>query len=134
MALPCWLRVREAWLAAVMFTVCVVGSSGCREHTAAQASRADAHTQADVEAPGPSAPVVAKPESESDGLIRRELRAAIDSDPALKDRAITFAIDNGDITVTGSVRTESERQKINELVMQVTGVKSVANALRVSPG
>ena len=60
--------------------------------------------------------------------------AVIEQDPALKDRAISFNVDNGDITVTGTVRTETERQRINELAMHVAGVKSVANALRVSPG
>ncbi len=60
------------------------------------------------------------------------LRAAIDQDPALKNRAITFSIDEGDMTVTGAVRTETERQKINELAMQISGVKSVANAVRVT--
>ena len=74
-----------------------------------------------------------RPESESDGRIRRELRAVIDRDPLLKDRAITFTIDNGDVTVTGSVSSDTERQTINEIVMQLNGVKSVANALRVSP-
>ena len=88
---------------------------------------------ADVRTSQARVPTAAKVESESDGLIRRQVRAAIDRDPELKDRAITFAIDNGDITVTGSVKTETERQKINELAMQVSGVKSVANALRVSP-
>lgn len=59
---------------------------------------------------------------------------AIAQDPALKERPISFTVDNGDVTVTGTVRTETERQKINELALHINGVKSVANALRVSPG
>ncbi|RPI51526.1 MAG: BON domain-containing protein, partial [Acidobacteria bacterium] len=38
---------------------------------------------------------------------------------------------NGDVSVTGTVRSEGERRKINDLAMNITGVKSVANALRV---
>lgn len=82
----------------------------------------------------PAVPELAKHESEADKRIRQEVDAVIEQDPALRDRPISFSIANGDMTVTGTVRTETERQKINELAMHVTGVKSVANALRVSPG
>jgi osmotically-inducible protein OsmY len=53
-------------------------------------------------------------------------------DPNLKDRNISFSVDGWDVTLTGVVKTEIERRKANELVMNVPGVKSVANALRVS--
>lgn len=82
----------------------------------------------------PAASELAKHESEADKRIRQEVDTVIEQDPALRDRPISFTVDNGDITVTGTVRTETERQKINELAMHVAGVKSVANALRVSPG
>jgi osmotically-inducible protein OsmY len=82
----------------------------------------------------PAAAQLTKHESEADKRIRQEVDAVIERDPALKDRAISLSVDNGDITVAGTVRTETERQKINELALHVAGVKSVANALRVSPG
>jgi len=80
----------------------------------------------------PDAAQLTKHESEADKRIRQEVDAVIEQDPALKDRPIRFSVDNGDITVTGTVRTETERQKVNELALHVAGVKSVANALRVS--
>ncbi len=76
-------------------------------------------------------PAVAVPENETDRTIRRELNRAIAEDPRLKDREISFLVSNGDISVTGTVRNEDERRKINDLAMNITGVKSVANALRV---
>jgi len=88
------------------------------------------HTRAEQS----TAPPAPAPESEADRIIRRELDTAIDQDPALKDRPISFTVGAGDITVTGAVRTEAERQKINELALHINGVKSVANAVRVSPG
>ena len=106
----------------------------CREQTSAQsASVPIGQSQSELRATPAAAPQIAEPESESDQAIRRALRAAIDQDAALKNRAITFLIDEGDITVSGTVKTETERQKINELAMQIDGVKSVANAVRVSP-
>ncbi|MEO5739137.1 MAG: BON domain-containing protein [Vicinamibacterales bacterium] len=64
--------------------------------------------------------------------IRRDLTLAIARDVDLADRGITFIVANGDVSVTGIVRTEDERKKMNDLAMNVDGVKSVANALRVA--
>ena len=61
-----------------------------------------------------------------------QLDKAFSEDPTLKDRDISFSVDQGDVTLTGDVHTETERRKANEVVMNVPGVKSVANALRVS--
>jgi len=74
-----------------------------------------------------------EPEREGDRIIRHELSTVIARDAALKDRRITFTVDAGDIAVAGTVRTENDRQKINEIAMHINGVKSVANALRVAP-
>lgn len=72
------------------------------------------------------------PESAEDRGIRRNLNLAIAQDPSLKERQISFLVSNGDVSVTGIVKSEDERKKINELAMNIVGVKSVANALRVS--
>lgn len=71
------------------------------------------------------------PENEADRAIRQELTQAIAADPHLKDRSISFLVTNGDISVSGTVRSEQERRRINDLAMNVDGVKSVANALRI---
>ena len=72
------------------------------------------------------------PQNSGDRTIRRELNLAIDRDTDLKDRDISFIVNHGDVSVTGIVRNESERERINELAMGIPGVRSVANALRVS--
>jgi osmotically-inducible protein OsmY len=61
-----------------------------------------------------------------------QLDKSIADEPSLKHRDISFSVDGGDVTLTGTVRTEAERRKANEVVMNVPGVRSVANALRVS--
>ena len=52
--------------------------------------------------------------------------------PDLRSRDISFIVSNGDISVTGEVRTEDERKKFNDLAMGIGGVKSVANNLRIA--
>ena len=79
---------------------------------------------------GPATPV--RVETDLERSIRVQLDKAFSDDPGLKDRHISFSVDGWDVTLTGDVKTEPERKKANELVMNVPGVKSVANALRVS--
>ena len=67
----------------------------------------------------------------ADISIRRHLNASISRDAALKTCEISFIVTNGDVNVTGTVRTEAERRKMNDLAMSIDGVKSVANALRI---
>jgi osmotically-inducible protein OsmY len=66
-----------------------------------------------------------------DVAIGRDLKLAIDGDASLRGRQIDFVVVNGDVSVTGTVHSEEERTRINDLAMAIGGVKSVANALRV---
>ncbi len=77
-----------------------------------------------------SAPV-AVPDNPIDKAIRRDLNLAISRDSDLKNRRINFIVANGDVSVSGTVGTEEERRRINDLAMNVPGVKSVANALLI---
>lgn len=86
-----------------------------------------------VEAPAPREALPARTENDLDRTIRVQLNRRFSDEPELKNREISFTVDDGDITITGTVRTDSEREKTNELAINVPGVKSVANALRVSP-
>jgi osmotically-inducible protein OsmY len=128
------LHVHRSCLAALVAAT-LAGLPACREQPSAeQAAAGTGQEPAQMHPARPAVTELAKPESEADKRIRHDVDTVIEQDPALRDRPITFTVDNGDITVTGTVRTETERQKINELAMHVPGVKSVANALRVSPG
>jgi osmotically-inducible protein OsmY len=77
-------------------------------------------------------PAISVPQNPVDRRIRHDLNVAIDSDPDLRDRAISFVVSNGDVTVSGTARTEKECRKISDLVMSISGVKSVANNVRVA--
>ena len=125
----CYLYSRMSrGLFLVMLVVSV--STACGANTATQEQSRESPPQADVE---PAAPTtIAVPENPADRSIRRQLQLSISQDAELKDREISFIVSNGDVNVTGTVRTEEERKKINDLAMNISGVKSVANALRVA--
>ena len=110
---------------------------GCGASTASQERDAelplglDATPRAPVSSVGSPAPV-AVPDNPIDKAIRRDLNVAISHDADLKDRRISFIVANGDVSVSGTVGTEEERRRINDLAMNVPGVKSVANALLIA--
>jgi len=82
----------------------------------------------------PPAPAVQAVDSENDidRAVHIEIDHAFSFEPVLKDQTIHIIVDDGDVTLTGTVKTETQREKANELAINVPGVRSVANAVRVS--
>jgi 3-oxoacyl-ACP reductase-like protein len=122
----------------VLAAALVAASVACREDTAAQSSATAHSTQTHATTSAAptdtdTEPSAVLPLNPADRSIRRELNLAIDRDPELKDRSLIFVVGNGDVRVTGTVRTETERERINALALSIAGVKSIANEVRVSP-
>ena len=106
-------------------------STASQERDVEQPIRIGLAASAPVGATGAPAPV-AVPDNPTDKGIRRDLSLAISRDADLKNRRINFIVANGDVSVSGTVGTEEERRRINDLAMNVPGVKSVANALLIA--
>jgi len=68
-----------------------------------------------------------------DGDIRRELKAKVDNDEALKDRDINFDVNNGVVTIKGDVATAAEKQKVGQMAQSTENVTEVVNSLDVKP-
>lgn len=66
-----------------------------------------------------------------DGQIRSHLKDMIDKDPELHDRRVKFEVNNGVVTVKGSVKTAAEKNKVTDIVRLAPGVKDYANALEI---
>jgi len=122
----------------VIATLALTGACmGCGATTASQERDAElpirvaAAVREPVSSAGASAPVVV-PGNPIDKAIRRDLSLAISRDADLKNRRISFIVANGDVSISGTVGTEEERRRINDLAMNVPGVKSVANALLIA--
>jgi hyperosmotically inducible protein len=74
-----------------------------------------------------------KTADEMDGQIKSTLKKMVNDDPTLKDRDISFDVNNGVVTVKGDVQTAAEKNKVTELVRAAPGVKDMANALEIKP-
>jgi hyperosmotically inducible periplasmic protein len=68
-----------------------------------------------------------------DGAIKDRLKVLVDNDPNLKQRDITFTVNNGAVEVSGSVATAAEKSQVTDMVRSVAGVKDVANGLELKP-
>jgi osmotically-inducible protein OsmY len=68
-----------------------------------------------------------------DGDIKDQLKSMVDNDPVLRDRSITFEVNNGAVLVKGDVRTAGEKAKLTEIVRSAPGVKDFANAVEIKP-
>jgi osmotically-inducible protein OsmY len=124
--MPSNVLVAAVWLSTLTFSACCANVSS-QEQTPAP----EAYTMP-VARQKPAAPA-ARAENGVDRAIRIELEDVFSRDPLLKDQNIKFIVDGGDVTATGTVKTSKDRERVNQLAMSVPGVRSVANALRVSP-
>ncbi len=68
-----------------------------------------------------------------DGDIKRVLKNMVDSDPVLRDRSISFEVNNGAVTVKGEVLTADEKGRLTELVRAAPGVKDMVNVVEIKP-
>jgi hypothetical protein len=113
----------------------VIASAGCGASTSTQERQEGRQPEVVSHADRRGERHVAQravPDNPTDTSIRRDLNLAISHDADLKDRDITFIVANGDVSVSGAVRTEEERKKINDLAMSIARVKSVANAVLIA--
>ena len=75
-----------------------------------------------------------QPENDTDRKIIQDVRQALTSDDSLSTSAqnVTVVSSNGTVTLRGSVKDSTEKQKIAEKAMQVAGVSKVDNQITVT--
>jgi len=122
------LRMRPRGSLIVSASILGLALSACRGMPAPE----ETVTTPRLEAAAPKEALPARTENDLDRTIRMQLNELFSNDAGLKNREISFTVDNGNVTLTGTVRNEAERERTNELAIHVAGVRSVANALRVS--
>ena len=75
-----------------------------------------------------------QPTNEADTKVVQDVRQALTSDSSLSTAAqnVTVVASNGTVTLRGSVKDSSEKQKVADKAMQVAGVTNVDNQLTVT--
>jgi osmotically-inducible protein OsmY len=66
-----------------------------------------------------------------DAMVTARVKKAIYDDPALKVTDISVTTENSVVSLSGTVKTRSERTKAAEVARHVEGVKQVRNGLKV---
>jgi hyperosmotically inducible protein len=77
-----------------------------------------------------------QPENETDRKIAQQIRQKVVEDNSLSTTAhnVTIVSENGNVTLRGSVKDQSEKEKVAAAAKQVAGVNKVDNQLQVSGG
>jgi osmotically-inducible protein OsmY len=68
-----------------------------------------------------------------DSRLRDALDQLVDADPVLRERDVNFEVRNGDVAITGEVRTAEEKTRTARIAKAVHGVKEVTNRLEIRP-
>jgi hyperosmotically inducible periplasmic protein len=68
-----------------------------------------------------------------DGGIKTRLKDMVANDKELREHDIDFDVNNGIVTVKGTVQSAAEKTRVSQIVKDTPGVKDMANALEVKP-
>jgi hypothetical protein len=66
-----------------------------------------------------------------DATIESQIEKSLASDPSLSQLDVSTLIENGKVTLVGSVRSTDQKQKVERLVRAIKGVLAVDNQLVV---
>jgi len=113
-----------------LFLVFAIAACSKSDKSTSGASSSDSRVASNTGAPTASD----QPENETDRKIIQGVRQALTSDSSLSTAAqnVTVVSSNGNVTLRGSVKDDSEKQKIQEKAMQVAGVTNVDNQLTLT--
>lgn len=70
----------------------------------------------------------------SDERIREDANDRLTEHPLIDARQVSVTVDEGEITLSGTVRSRIEKRRAEDCVEDVSGVKHVQNNLRISTG
>ncbi|HWI16790.1 MAG TPA: BON domain-containing protein [Vicinamibacterales bacterium] len=68
----------------------------------------------------------------SDDRIREEICDCMTDDPVLDASEIEVVVEQGEVTLTGSVESRDQKRRAEDVAESVSGVRDVTNQLRVS--
>lgn len=73
--------------------------------------------------------------AQGDQAMQQQLRKAIEAEPGMKAAAESWQVKvaNGKVTLTGTVASEEEHQKILATVKRIAGDENVTDELKVAP-
>jgi len=66
-----------------------------------------------------------------DDAIKSNLKAEMDKHPWTKNEDVNFDVKNGVVTLTGNVRSQTQRSQVTEMAKSVPGVKQVVNEMKI---
>lgn len=81
----------------------------------------------------PTSPRSAADDPSADGRLRDDVRAELDWDPSIDASGIGVGVEGGVVTLSGHVRTGTQKAAAADAAMRVRGVRAVAQEIEVRP-
>jgi osmotically-inducible protein OsmY len=75
--------------------------------------------------------VVAREDQRSDDRIREDVCERLTEDPHIDASDIEVAVEGGEVTLIGSIKSRTVKHYVEDLVERVSGVRHVQNNLRI---
>ena len=72
-------------------------------------------------------------ENMSDQALTASVKAKLSDNPALAGQGIKVAVEDGMVTLTGSVATSEAKESAGQIAESIEGVKAVSNLIEVMP-
>ena len=89
-------------------------------------------TQLPPPKPAPESPLIKNKEvTLDDTTVATNVRAALKSEPMLKDQAIGVQCQQGIVQLTGAVKSPDDRQRAEGVAREVAGVKEIDNKIEL---
>ena len=82
--------------------------------------------------PSPSSTPAGSTAPVDDATIQARIEAALAADPALSKLDVSTLVENGKVTIVGSVRSVDLKQRVEKAIRSVKGVATVSNQLVVN--
>ena len=67
----------------------------------------------------------------NDDTITDQVRIKLADDPVVKGGALTVAVKQGVVTLTGAVELDKQKEKASKVAAKVKGVKQVVNNIEI---
>jgi osmotically-inducible protein OsmY len=74
------------------------------------------------------------PDERPDTTLTAELKKEFASDAVLKRTKVSIVVNNGEVDLTGTVVSEAEKRRADEVAKSFKGVRWVKNEIIVTPG
>jgi len=122
--------MRKPFIAAAL----ILGLAACGQEEVAKPAAVEPVPQRPTAQPASPPPAAEAPKPDPNEALVRRVKQTLDAEKRIQGSAIDVTAADGVVTLWGTSQTAAERDTAGRVAMNVSGVKSVQNNLKVVAG